>query len=143
MWNENVFRILEIKYSVDLTHQIETDVTNLNLLDSIFLSRDVTSLEKYKQIKNMDFENYSIKSVIENDKVLVYNKFEKMYYSMVIDSTSCSPEEKYFESCKTLLTRYNFEFNPRDDLTLLPLELSPISSQSNVNSRYIVINHTT
>ena len=42
----------------------------------------------------MDFENYSIKSVIENDKVLVYNKFEKMYYSMVIDSTSCSPEEQ-------------------------------------------------
>ena len=48
MWNENVFRILEIKYSVDLTQQIETDVSNLNLLDSIFLSRDVTSLEKYK-----------------------------------------------------------------------------------------------
>ncbi len=69
----------------------------------------------------MDFDNYAIKSVIENDKVLVYNKYEKMYYSMVIDSTSCSPEEEYFDSCKTLMTRYNYEFNPRDNVTLMPL----------------------
>ena len=143
MWNENVFRILEIKYTVDLKQQIETDAVNINLLDSIFLSRDVTSLEKYKQIKNMDFENYSVKSVIETDKVLIYNKFEKAYYSMVIDSTSCSAEEKYFDSCKTLLTRYNFEFNPRDDLTLMPLELQTTQVQENVNSRYILMNHTT
>lgn len=72
----------------------------------------------------MDFENYSVKSIIENDKVLVYNKFEKMYYSMVIDSTSCSEEEIYFNNCKTLLTRYNYSFNPRDHLTLMPLELN-------------------
>ena len=118
-------------------------MAEINLLDSIFLTRDVTSLEKYKQIKNMDFDNYAIKSVIENDKVLVYNKYEKMYYSMVIDSTSCSPEEQYFDNCKTLMTRYNYDFNPRDHVTLMPLELSPQSRQSNINSRYILMNHTT
>ena len=48
MWNENVFRILEIKYSIDLNQQIGSDKSELNLLDSIYLSRDVTSLEKYK-----------------------------------------------------------------------------------------------
>jgi hypothetical protein len=32
-----------------------TQYDNINLLDSIYLTRDQTSLEKYKQIKNMDF----------------------------------------------------------------------------------------
>ena len=58
--------------------------------DVELVKRLAKALRLKLEIKNMDFENYFIKSVIENDKVLVYNKFEKMYYCMVIDSTSCS-----------------------------------------------------
>jgi hypothetical protein len=70
-----------------------------------------------------------------------------MYYTMNIDSSSCSAEEEYFNSCKSLLTKYNYSFNPRDHLSLLPLELSSPSQSTgralSDNSKYIAVNHTT
>ena len=95
----------------------------------------------------MDFENYDIKTIIEEDTFLVWNKYEKAYYIMSIDSTKCSDEQKYFNKCESLLTKYNFNFNPRDDITLMPLDLNrvneAVNEKVNVNSKYLVINQTT
>ena len=90
----------------------------------------------------MDFNNFEIKSIVKEDEILVFNKFDQMYYTMNIDSSSCTQEEEYFNSCKTLLTRYNYEYNPRDHVKLIPLEVSGETKCSD-NSKYIALNHTT
>lgn len=120
------------------------------MLDSIFVEREEIANESFtalKQIRNMDFENYDIKTIIEEDTFLVWNKYEKMYYIMSIDSTKCSDEERYFNKCESLFTKYNFNFNPRDDITLMSLDLNRVNEvvneKVNVNSKYLVINQTT
>jgi hypothetical protein len=85
------------------------------------------SFNTLKQIRNMDFENYDIKSIVEEDTFLVWNKYEKMYYIMSIDSTKCSLEQKYFKKCESLLTKYNYAFNSRDDITLMSLDMNQVN----------------
>jgi hypothetical protein len=87
---------------------------------------------------------------VQEDEILIFNKFDQMYYTMNIDSSNCSQEEEYFNSCKTLLTRYNYEYNPRDHVKLIPLEVSGDGAdsknknyQNSDNSKYIALNHTT
>ena len=90
----------------------------------------------------MDFLNYDIKSIVKEDEILIFNKFDQMYYTMNIDSSSCTQEEEYFNSCKTLLTKYNYEYNPRDHVKLIPIEVSG-GGDCSPNSKYIALNHTT
>ena len=94
---------------MDLEELIKQDLSmlganigqGLNLLDSMFLSRELSALDRYKQIRNMDFSNNKIVQVIEYDVLLIYNKHDGFYYTMSIDSKSVSLEEQYFNASKS------------------------------------------
>ena len=44
----------------------------------------------------MDFQLYEIKSIIDVDKALVYNKKEHDFYIMELDSSSITEEQLHF-----------------------------------------------
>lgn len=66
-----------------------------------------------------------------------------MYYIMNIDASTVSEEVRYFDGVSSLMTRYDYVFNPRDHINLTPLALRADNGDRNVNSRYIVMNQTT
>lgn len=75
LWNENAFKAFEICFTVDLNAQINNVQSKLgadvkgqqSLLDSIYVSRDLTRLARYKQIRNMDFLQQEVRNVVEHD----------------------------------------------------------------------------
>lgn len=107
-----MFRVLEIKYAIDLDEQVEEwcgvspsqraagaenefrtpnllrgsrisqgqsserpgKGRGINLLDSIYICKESLVNDKYKQIRNMDFQNYEVKSIITIDQVLLWAK---------------------------------------------------------------------
>jgi hypothetical protein len=135
LWNENVFRVLEIKYAINLDNQVDewSTINNpevpkgekefltpnllgsrisdagshysqspgkksreINLLDSIYICKESLVNDKYKQIRNMDFENYEVKSIISIDQVLLWSKSEQLYYVMAIDSSKIDVDQLHF-----------------------------------------------
>lgn len=66
LWNENAIKVFRIEVTMDLNELIKQDQArlghnigqSLNLLDSFTISRELTGLERYKQIRNLDFTNY-------------------------------------------------------------------------------------
>ena len=87
----------------------------------------------------MDFQRYEIKTVIQEDQVMLWNKEDQLYYVMSIDSSKFSAEDLQFQPLEAQLTKYDFEFEGRDNVKLMPLDLS----HENKNSKLIAINHTT
>lgn len=92
LWNENAFKSFEITFNVDLNKAIEQSLQSLgadmamlggenplNLLDSLDITRDLTRLERYKQIRNMDYQSYEVRDIIEHDQLLLMNKKSGLY----------------------------------------------------------------
>ena len=94
MWNENALKVFDIQFTLDLNQDIYRGAKELgsgiNLLNSVFVTRDLTRQSRYKQIRNMDFANYEVRNVVDVDQLLIWNKNEKKYFVMMIDSGSCS-----------------------------------------------------
>ena len=148
LWNENAFKAFEVQFTLDLNQEINRGGKQLgsgvNLLDSVFLSRDLTRLQKYKQIRNMDFTNYEVRNVVEVDKLLVWNKPEKKYFVMMIDSGLASQEEIYFNNASSLQTKYDVEFAEKDDVMLMPLDPNAQKKDCVSDmSLYLAMVHTT
>lgn len=51
----------------------------LNLVDNVEISRDLTRLERYKQIRNMDYAAYEVRDVVDHDQLLLLNKKSGLY----------------------------------------------------------------
>lgn len=81
-------------------------------------------MARYKQIRNMDFNLYEVRNVIEHDQLLIFNKVDNYYYIMNIDSSETTEEEAYFNRCRSLLTKYDCQFAPRDDILMMPIDMS-------------------
>ena len=47
----------------------------------------------------MDFQNFDIKAIVEEDTLLVWDKYDQKYYIMCLDSALCTEEEKFFKKC--------------------------------------------
>lgn len=71
-----------------------------NLLDTIYISKDKMETQKYKEIKNMDFSVFTIKSVVEDDIILIFNKIDQQYYFLKLDSTGVPEEDIHFKGLR-------------------------------------------
>ena len=57
---------------------------------------------------------------------------------MAIDSSKVDPEKLYFNQLEAQLTKYEFAFEARDNVSMMPLDLL----NENKNSKLIAMNHT-
>ena len=62
---------------------------------------------------------------------------------MSIDATLSTEEEKFFNKCQSLITNFDYEYNPRDHIQLMRMDMNKGDPDTNPNSKYFTINHTT